>query len=64
MKPWPKYPLVYEISTWVWLRELSERYERPITLYSIPAGEWNTLGSLGFDAVWFMGVWERSPAGI
>jgi len=22
------------------------------------------IASLGFDAVWFMGVWERSPAGI
>ena len=22
MKPWPKYPVIYEINTWVWLSEL------------------------------------------
>lgn len=31
---------------------------------SIPAGQWDTIPELGFDAVWFMGVWERSPIGI
>src|SRR6185503_19167528 len=25
---------------------------------------WDALASYGFDAVWFMGVWERSPAGV
>jgi glycosidase len=64
MKPWPKYPLIYEINTWVWLRELGEKYQRPITLASVPSEEWDALASFGFDAVWFMGVWERSPAGI
>jgi hypothetical protein len=28
------------------------------------AEEWDDLASFGFDAVWFMGVWERSPEGI
>jgi hypothetical protein len=64
MKPWPKYPLIYEINTCVWLRELARRYQRPITLASVPSAEWDALASFGFDAVWFMGVWERSPAGI
>jgi hypothetical protein len=26
MQSWPKYPLIYEINTWVWLRELGEKY--------------------------------------
>ena len=26
--------------------------------------EWDAIAALGFDAVWLMGVWERSPAGI
>jgi hypothetical protein len=30
----------------------------------VPDKEWDYLGALGIDAVWFMGVWERSPAGI
>ena len=64
MKSWPKYPLIYEINTWVWLRELGQKYRRPITLASVPAEEWDALAAFGFDAVWFMGVWERSPAGI
>jgi len=38
MQSWPKYPLIYEINTWVWLRELGQKYRRPITLASIPAG--------------------------
>ncbi len=64
MKPWPKYPLIYEINTWVWLRELGQKYREPITLASVPSEEWDALAAFGFDAVWFMGVWERSPAGI
>jgi hypothetical protein len=63
-KPWPKHPLIYEINTWVWLRELGQKYRRSITLASVPPEEWDALGSFGFDAVWLMGVWERSPEGI
>jgi len=64
MNPWPRHPVVYEINTWVWLTDLSRRHGRPITLGSVPAGEWDALATLGVDAVWLMGVWERSPAGI
>jgi hypothetical protein len=64
MNPWPKYPLIYEINTWVWLHELSVKYSRLITLATVPEEEWNTIGQFAMDAVWFMGVWERSPAGI
>ena len=58
------YPVVYEINTWVWLGEMGRRYARPMTLGSIPAAEWDALAGLGIDALWLMGVWERSPAGI
>ena len=63
MNPWPKHPVIYEINTWVWLNELSRKYEKPVTLAAVPSAEWDSLSSLGADAVWFMGVWERSPAG-
>jgi hypothetical protein len=33
-------------------------------LASVPAREWDAIAGFGFDAVWLMGVWERSPAGI
>jgi hypothetical protein len=64
MNPWPKHPVIYEINTWVWLNELSQKYRRSVTLSTVPSEEWTFLSSFGFDAVWFMGVWERSPAGI
>ena len=64
MRPWPKHPLIYEINTWVWLDELSRKAASPLTLASVPDEEWDRIASLGFDAVWLMGVWERSPEGI
>ena len=64
MKSWPKYPVIYEINTWVWLGDLSRKYQRPVDLATVPEEEWEVISAHGFDAVWFMGVWERSPAGI
>ena len=64
MSDWPRYPTIYEINTWVWLAELSAKVGKPIDLGSVPAVEWDNLASFGFDAIWFMGVWQRSPAGI
>ena len=61
---WPLYPSLYEINTWVWLSELSQRYGVNVGLGSIPRAEWDAIAAYGFDAVWLMGVWERSPAGI
>ena len=61
---WPKHPVIYEINTWVWLHELSQRLGRPVTLGSVPAETWDALGGLHADAVWLMGVWERSPIGL
>lgn len=64
MKRWPLHPVIYEINTWVWLGELSKKYERALNLSSVPDLEWDSIASYGFDIVWLMGVWERSPAGI
>ncbi len=64
MKIWPRYPSLYEVNTWVWLSELSLKSGRCVDLGSVPQAEWNAIAKFGFDAVWFMGVWERSPAGI
>ncbi|MBI4670504.1 MAG: alpha-amylase [Chloroflexi bacterium] len=61
---WRKHPVLYEINTWVWLGELRAKYRQPLTLGSIPTQEWDALAQWNVDAVWFMGVWERSPAGI
>ena len=63
MHPWGQRPIIYEINTWVWLEELSRQYGKSITLGTVPIPEWDALAQFGFDAVWFMGVWERSPVG-
>jgi hypothetical protein len=61
---WPRYPAIYEINIWVWLSEMSEKYGKSIDLSSVPSAEWDAVAAFGFDAVWLMGVWERSPAGL
>jgi hypothetical protein len=61
---WPRFPSLYEINTWVWVSEFSQKYGRTIDLSCVPSAEWDAIAAFGFDAVWFMGVWERSPAGI
>ena len=58
------HPFIYEINTWVWLEELSARAGTPVDLEHVPGSEWDAIAELGFDLVWLMGVWERSPAGI
>ena len=62
-KTWPRRPIIFEINTWVWLNELSQRYDQQIRLGDVPAEEWDRLAGQGFDGIWLMGVWERSPAG-
>ncbi len=64
MAQWPRHPTIHEINTWVWLYELSELARRPITLDNVPKKQWDAIAAYGFDAVWLMGVWERSPAGV
>jgi hypothetical protein len=62
MAEWSAHPVVYEINTWIWLKELSQAVGRRVTLATVPQGELRRLAHLGFDAVWLMGVWQRSPA--
>jgi alpha amylase-like protein len=64
MAIWVRHPTLYEINTWVWLSELSTKTRASVDLSSVPSAEWDAIAALGFDAVWLMGVWERSPAGI
>jgi glycosidase len=49
------HPTVYSLNTAVWLRELGT------TLADVPQAELERIARLGFDAVWLIGVWERSP---
>jgi hypothetical protein len=64
MAAWPKHPVIYEINAWTWLAEVSRRHGTPMDLGQVPPDEWDDVAAHGCDAVWLMGVWERSPAGI
>jgi hypothetical protein len=55
----PARPSIYEIDTWVWLDALGG-----VTLAEVDDARWAEIAALGFDAVWLMGVWERSPSGM
>ncbi len=61
MNPVRNFPHLYEINTWAWFYDLSHRLRRQITLREIPDSEWDALAELGFDFIWLMGIWERSP---
>ncbi len=59
---WVEHPIIYEINTWVWLRRLSSKYQRRITLANVPSTELAELASWRFDVIWLMGVWHRGHA--
>jgi hypothetical protein len=56
-------PFIFEINVAVWLRQLSRDHEQPTDLFSVSESDWDAILPAGTDAVWLMGVWERSPAG-
>ena len=50
-------------STYVWLEQLSKKYQRHIhRLDQIPDEELQLLGSRGVTGLWLIGLWERSIA--
>ncbi len=57
-------PLVLQAkNTYVWLAQLSNRYERPVErLDQIPDEELERLERSGISGLWLIGIWERSRA--
>lgn len=48
-------------NTYVWLNQLSKKYKRSISrLDEIPDEELDQLAKWGFNALWLIGIWERS----
>src|ERR1700743_3206183 len=64
MTGWPDRPVIYEIKTAIWLADLSRAAGRRVTLADVPEPAWDAVTLAGVNAVWLMGVWERSPAGL
>lgn len=62
-KEWMPRVVLMAKSTYVWLDQLSKKYQRSITrLDQIPDEELDCLANWGFTALWLIGLWERSKA--
>jgi hypothetical protein len=62
-RDWMPNVVMIAKSVLVWLWQLSRSYGREIrTIDAIPDEELDTLASRGINALWLIGLWERSPA--
>lgn len=62
-KEWMPKVILLAKSTLVWLDQLSKKYGRDIRrLDQIPDEELDIMARRGFNALWFIGLWERSKA--
>jgi glycosidase len=60
---WMASTVLIAKSTYVWLDQLSKAYGRAVyRLDHVPDEELDTLARRGFNALWLIGVWERSRA--
>ncbi len=60
---WRSNPIVYEINTRIWLKDISNKYKTKMDLADVPDEVISDIKNLGFDAIWLMGVWEPSITG-
>lgn len=56
-------PLLYQVNTRVWMQLLSKQLNRPATLDDISDSTLDEIASLGFDWIYFLGVWQMGEAG-
>ena len=60
---WMSNAVLLAKSVYVWLDQMSKRFQRPITtLADIPDEELAQISRWGFNTVWLIGIWERSAA--
>ena len=60
---WMPHLVMMAKNTYVWLDQLSKKYQKPIThLDEIPDEELDQLAAWGFSGLWLIGLWERSRA--
>ena len=58
---WMRRLVMVAKHTYVWLDQLSRRYNRPIhTLDGVPDEELEQLAQSGVTGIWLIGIWERS----
>ena len=62
-KDWMPNLVLIAKNAFVWLDQLSKKYQRPIfTLDQIPDAELDALREAGISGLWLIGLWERSTA--
>ncbi len=62
-RDWMPNVVMIAKNTYVWLDQLSKKYQKDIhRLDQIPEEELDQLARWGFNAIWLIGLWERSPA--
>ncbi len=54
-------PHILEINTRAWLARLQTKHGRAFVLHEIPDEYWQFFKASGFDAIWLMGIWKKSP---
>ena len=59
----PANPAIYQINTRVILQERGMALGRPATLDDLEDRTVDDIAANGFDAVWFLGVWQTGRAG-
>lgn len=60
---WMPKVILLAKNIYVWLYQLSKKYNREIRkLDQIPDEELDIIASYNFNALWLIGIWERSPA--
>ena len=63
LTPLRLHPQLYEINALPWILGLSREWGRSIGIGDVPVAKWEGLRALGFDLIYLMGVWKRSPVG-
>jgi glycosidase len=62
-KDWMPMLVLMAKNSYVWLDQLSKKYQRSITkLNEIPDEELDFLAQAGFTGLWLIGLWQRSKA--
>ncbi|MBI4711221.1 MAG: alpha-amylase, partial [Candidatus Omnitrophica bacterium] len=56
-----KHPQLLELNAFFFISRMSKKYGRRLTLATVPVSEWKLFAEQGFDYLWLMGVWTRSP---
>jgi glycosidase len=58
-----RYPSLFQINTRVWLRRLSRKAGRPVSLADIDDATLDGFAEQGFDWIWLLSVWQTGAAG-